>query len=225
MHAEELISEDMDRLSVEFEFEVDGQRYLVRRSRGKKQGERDQSLWIWDDGSERLGAGARHGEGGRAASGRSRTSCGCRPMRSRRRSCCSRAARREFIDADPKPRFDIISSLIGLKEYEELEKRARDAGREEKRRLDDLKEKLKAFEGRRRDDAHTPARGSAMRPPRAKPMLRRCSQAATAMLADAQRYSRLAGEIAQLDATIARAAELIAAEGADREGGRASSRR
>src|SRR5712691_8115676 len=45
MHADQLISEDLDRLSVEFEFEAEGQRYLVRRSRGRKQGERDQSLW------------------------------------------------------------------------------------------------------------------------------------------------------------------------------------
>ena len=48
MHADQLISQDMDRLSVEFEFEADGQRYLVRRSRGHKESERDQSLWMWD---------------------------------------------------------------------------------------------------------------------------------------------------------------------------------
>ena len=51
MHASELISQDMDRLSVEFEFEAEGQRYLVRRSRGHKESERDQSLWVWDTGA------------------------------------------------------------------------------------------------------------------------------------------------------------------------------
>jgi DNA repair exonuclease SbcCD ATPase subunit len=208
MHADQLISEDMDRLSVEFEFEVDGQRYLVRRSRGKKQGERDQSMWTWDDGSNdwaQVPGTEKEDALERTIAHVVRLSADAFTSS----FMLQQGGATEFIDADPKPRFDIISSLIGLKEYEELEKRARDAGREERRKLDDLKEKLKGFEGvdgtalarlREGVDAATAREADAAA----------LLQAATAMLADAQRYSRLTGEIGQIDATIARAAELLA---------------
>jgi exonuclease SbcC len=208
MHADQLISEDMDRLSVEFEFEVDGQRYLVRRSRGKKQGERDQSMWTWDEGSNdwaQVPGTEKEDALERTIAHVVRLSADAFTSS----FMLQQGGATEFIDADPKPRFDIISSLIGLKEYEELEKRARDAGREERRKLDELKEKLKGFEG---VDETTLARlreeveAETAREADAAALL----QAATAMLADARRYSRLTSEIAQLDATIARAGELLA---------------
>ena len=74
MHADQLISQDMDRLSVEFEFDAGGQRYLVRRSRGHKESERDQSLWI---------LGRRRGTTGRRCPApRRRTRCSAPSSRS-----------------------------------------------------------------------------------------------------------------------------------------------
>lgn len=209
MHAAELISQDMDRLSVEFEFEAEGQRYLVRRSRGHKESERDQSLWIWDGGAndwtqvpgtEKEDALRRSLDAVVRLSADAFTSS----------FMLQQGGATEFLDADPKPRFDIISSLIGLKEYEVLEKRAREAGRAEKQRLDDLTEKLKAFEGvdestvdaLRAEVAEATARESA-----AADLL----IAATALLADARRHAALVREIAALDARIA-AAEMLIAE-------------
>ena len=55
-----------------------------------------------------------------------------------------------FIDADPKPRFEIISSLIGLKEYERLEKAAREATRTEKDRTDWINAQARRDRRRRR---------------------------------------------------------------------------
>jgi DNA repair exonuclease SbcCD ATPase subunit len=207
-HADQLISQDMDRLSVEFEFEAGGQRYLVRRSRGHKDAERDQSLWIWDrdasdwtqvPGTEKEDALRRTLEHVVRLSPEAFTSS----------FLLQQGAATDFLDADPKPRFDIISSLIGLKEYEALEKRARDGQRVEKTRLDDLTAKLKEFEGvdddaiaRLRDDvAATAGREAAAT---------RALREAQALLADAQRYTRLAAEVAALDAQIAGAETLLA---------------
>lgn len=208
MHADQLISQDMDRLSVEFEFEAGGQRYLVRRSRGRKQGERDQSLWLWDEesddwapvpGTEKEDALDRAIAQVVRLSAEAFTSS----------FMLQQGAATEFIDADPKPRFDIISSLIGLKEYEELQARARETHRDDRKRLDDLKEKLKAFDGvdettlaRLRDQVEDASQQEA----RATAAI----EAAKAMLADAKRHARLVAEIAQLDLAIAGAEELLA---------------
>ncbi len=208
MHADQLISQDMDRLSVEFEFEASGQRYLVRRSRGRKESERDQSLWIWDEGADdwaQVPGSEKEDALKRAIEHIVRLS----PEAFTSSFLLQQGAATEFLDADPKPRFDIISSLIGLKEYEELEKRAREAHKTEKVILDKLTDDLKGFGGVDEDAIarlRTDVAAAAQRDAAAA----HAAQAARAQLADAQRHARLAAEIAGLDAQLATAAGLIA---------------
>jgi len=208
MQAAQLISEDRDRLSVEFEFEADGQRYLVRRSRGHKQGERDQSLWIGDDASSDWAAvpGTEKEDAlDRAIAHVVRLSHEAFTASFLLQQGDSTA----FIDADPKPRFDIISSLIGLKEYERLEKAAREATKTEKDRVDWIGEKLAEI-GDIDEAALTAMRAAVVGAARRESDAALLQQAARDMLADAQRYTRLTTEIAGLDAKIAAAAGLIA---------------
>jgi DNA repair exonuclease SbcCD ATPase subunit len=212
MHADQLISEDMDRLSVEFEFEAehDGrlQRFLVRRSRGRKQGERDQGLWIWDEGAgdwTTVPGTEKEDALERALASIIRLSAEAFTSS----FMLQQGEATEFIDADPKPRFEIVSSLIGLDEYKRLEARAREAQRDEKRRLDDLKAKLGQYDG---VDEGALARlaadvaAAAERAAAASVAL----TAARASLADAARYATRVAEIAALDARIAGADALIA---------------
>jgi exonuclease SbcC len=208
MHADQLISQDMDRLSVEFEFEADGQRYLVRRSRGHKDSERDQSLWVWDNdasdwtqvpGSEKDDALRLNIEHVVRLTPEAFTSS----------FLLQQGSATEFLDADPKPRFDIISSLIGLKEYEALEKRAREAHKTEKVILDKLTGDLKGFEGVD-EDAIARLRADVAAATRHEKQAAAAAQAARALLADAQRYARLAAESAALDEQIAGAGVLTA---------------
>ena len=208
MQAPQLISEDRDRLSVEFEFEADGQRYLVRRSRGHKQGERDQSLWIWDEASSDWAAvpGTEKEDAlDRAIAHVVRLSHETFTASFLLQQGESTA----FIDADPKPRFDIISSLIGLKEYERLEKAARDATRTEKDRVDWIGEKLAEI-GDVDEAAITVMRADLGAAAHRESDAALLQQAVREMLADAQRYARLTAEIASLDAKIATAVELLA---------------
>ena len=208
MHADQLISQDMDRLSVEFEFDAGGQRYLVRRSRGRKESERDQSLWIWDQGANDwtpVPGTEKEDALKRAIEHIVRLS----PEAFTSSFLLQQGDATQFLDADPKPRFDIVSGLIGLHEYEALEKRAREAHKTEKAILDKLTEDLKGFEGVDADAiAHlrTEVAATAERETRAAA----AAQAARVQLADAQRHARLSGEIVTLDARIAGAAVLIA---------------
>ena len=120
MHADQLISQDMDRLSVEFEFDASGQRYLVRRSRGHKDSERDQSLWIWDEGARdwtQVPGTEKEDALKRAIEHIVRLS----PAAFTSSFLLQQGDATQFLDADPKPRFDIVSGLIGLHEYEALE--------------------------------------------------------------------------------------------------------
>ena len=208
MQAAQLISEDRDRLSVEFEFEAGGQRYLVRRSRGHKQGERDQSLWIWDEATSDWAAvpGTEKEDAlDRAIAHIVRLSHEAFTASFLLQQGESTA----FIDADPKPRFDIISSLIGLKEYERLERAARDATRTEKDRVDWIGEKLAEI-GDVDEAALTAMRDAVAGAAKREADAAFVAQAARDMLADAQRYTRLAAEIAELDAKIAADEGLLA---------------
>ena len=212
MHADQLISEDMDRLSVEFEFEAehDGrmQRFLVRRSRGRKQGERDQGLWIWDEGA----GDWTQVPGTEKEDALERTLAQIIRLSAQAFTSSfmlQQGEATEFIDADPKPRFEIVGSLIGLDEYKRLEARAREAQKIEKTRLDDLKGKLTQYDGidegalaRLATDVATAAEREAA----ASVAL----DAARASLADAARYATRVAEIAALDARIAGANALIA---------------
>ncbi|HXK34002.1 MAG TPA: SMC family ATPase, partial [Dehalococcoidia bacterium] len=143
--ATQLISQDMDRLSVEFEFEVDGQRYLVRRSRGQKQGERDQSLWVWDDGASEWAAvpGTEKEDGlDRAIANIVRLSYEAFTSS----FLLQQNAATEFLDADPKHRFTILSSLIGLREYEAIERAALAGARDATKYLERVKQDLDGTE-------------------------------------------------------------------------------
>jgi exonuclease SbcC len=208
MQAAQLISEDRDRLSVEFEFEADGQRYLIRRSRGHKQGERDQSLWIWDEAASDWAAvpGTEKEDAlDRAIAHIVRLSHEAFTASFLLQQGDSTA----FIDADPKPRFDIISSLIGLKEYERLESAAREATRDEKKRVDWIGEKLAEI-GDVDEETLAAMRDAARAAARREADAALVAQTARAMFADAQRYARLAAEIAGLEAKIGAAEQLLA---------------
>lgn len=208
MHASDLISQDSDRLSVEFEFEVGGRRYFVRRSRGRKDSERDQGLWTHDDenddwtpvpGTEKEDALRRSLDHIVRLSAEAFTSS----------FMLQQGGATEFLDADPQPRFKIIAGLIGLKEYEALEKGARDAARLEKGKLDELKAKLAEFDGLdessieslRAEVAASTGREAAS----AEALI-----AATALLADARRHAVLVADVRALDGQIAGAETLIA---------------
>ena len=207
MHADQLISQDMDRLSVEFEFDASGQRYLVRRSRGHKDSERDQSLWIWDEGARdwtQVPGTEKEDALKRAIEHIVRLS----PEAFTSSFLLQQGAATEFLDADPKPRFDIISSLIGLKEYEALEKRARDAHKIEKVILDKLTEDLRGFEGID-EDAIVQLRDGVAAATKREGEAALAAQAARVKLADARRHARLASEIAALDQQIAGAETLL----------------
>src|SRR4029079_16566512 len=107
---------------VEFEFQVGKERYLVRRSRGRKEAERDQSLWIWDEGANQwtqVPGTEKEDALRRAIDQIVRLS----PEAFTSSFLLQQGDATQFLDADPKPRFDIISGLIGLHEYEALEKR------------------------------------------------------------------------------------------------------
>jgi DNA repair protein SbcC/Rad50 len=207
----ELISQDMDRCSVDFEFEADGRRYSVHRSRGRKANERQQSLWTRDSDDEDWVQvpGSDKEEGlDRALAQIIRLSADAFTSS----FMLQQGAATEFLDADPKGRFDIVSSLIGLREYQALEAASRAAGREEKRRLGELTEKLKEYDGvdeAALERARTDAAASDAREAEAASAL----QSARQRLADAQRHERLSAEIAALDARIAGAEALIAQRG------------
>lgn len=210
-HAGDLISEDRDRLSVEFEFDADWngatQRFVVRRSRGHKDGERDQSLWLVDDDGELAPVAGTDKEDGlrRAIEQIVRLS----PEAFTSSFILQQGAATDFLDAEPRRRFEIVSSLIGLKEYEAIEKRAREWYRAEKARLDDIEQRLKEFEG---VDAHAlqAARDAAKAASRHDAGTARALQAAQVQMADAERYARLSSDRATLEEQIAIADASIA---------------
>lgn len=207
MDVKDLISEGKQRLSVDFEFEQQGTRYLVRRGRTDKGTGADQSIFFWDEGSQEYSRvpGTEKKEGMQRFIDKT--------VRLSERAFTSsfilqQGEATQFIDSDPKDRFQIISSLIGLKEYEALEKAARDGARIEKAVLDSVTKKIEEFGGinaeaveRLRKDADALEAAEAT----AADVLQR----ARSMVEDAKRYARLSGEIAGLDAVIAGALELL----------------
>lgn len=208
MDVKDLISEGRHRLSVDFEFEQQGTRYLVRRGRTDKATGADQSIFFWDDekqdyvqvpGSEKKDAMQRVIEQVVRLSEKAFTSS----------FILQQGEATQFIDSDPKDRFQIISSLIGLKEYEALEKAAREGAKVEKILLDNVTPKINEFGGidaEAVERLRTEVTALAAAETDAADMLQR----ARSMVEDARRYGRLSGEIAALDATIANAQELLA---------------
>ncbi|MEX2245081.1 MAG: SMC family ATPase [Dehalococcoidia bacterium] len=211
---EELISQDRDRASVEFEFEEEGQRFMVRRSRGKKAGERDQGLWLWDEGAADWTpvSGTEKEEGLRRSLDQI---VRLTPEAFTSSFMLQQGAATEFLDAQPKERFQIISSLIGLKEYEALEKAARDGAKVEDQRLKDMLAKLGGFDGFDGvdDGAVERARHELACATQREAEAAQLLDAARALLANAQRYARLAADVEALVAQIASADELLGERG------------
>jgi exonuclease SbcC len=203
----DLISEGKQRLSVDFEFEQQGTRYLVRRGRTDKATGADQSVYFWDEksqdyvqvpGTDKKEGMQRFIDQTVRLSEKAFTSS----------FILQQGEATQFIDSDPKDRFGIISSLIGLKEYEALEKAAREAARIEKTLLDSITAKLADFDGL--DEAAITAlrlrvQGLEMAESAAADLLQR----ARVMLEDARRYTRFAGEIEGLTAKKAETQELL----------------
>ncbi len=205
---EQLISQDENRLSVEFEFEANGERYLVRRSRGRKESERDQGLWSFDNAGPDQWTPVAGTQKDDALRRTLDHIVRLSPEAFTSSFLLQQGAATEFLDADPQPRFRIVAGLIGLHEYELLEKRARDAQKIEKQRLEDLKNELAKFGG---VDAASLAelQAEAAAAAASEASASQALLAARAQLADAQRYTRLAAEIATLDEEIAIAEQLI----------------
>ncbi len=208
-HADQLISQGADRLAVEFEFEADGRRYLLRRSHGKRESEREHGFWCWDEGA----ADWTQVAGTEKKDALERTIASI--VRISEPAFMSsfllqQGEATQFLDADPKDRFEIISSLIGLVEYKKLEERARTAQRGAKMLLDKCVDDLKGFEGvddealaRHRTDAAEAFNRDAT----AAQALADAKTAAD----DARRHAALAAEAEALDVRIASAAHDMAA--------------
>jgi DNA repair exonuclease SbcCD ATPase subunit len=209
----DLIAQDCDLLSVEFEFEARGERYVVKRQRDRKGGENKtsggtQGLWMYDEDGELVAVSGTEKDEQLARSIASIVRLSPEAFTSSFLLQQGEAAR--FIEAKPAERFAIVSGLIGLKEYEALEKAARQAQRDEKGRLDDVAARLREFEGV--DDAALDrARAAAAAATAREDAAARDAGAAKARLADATRYARLLADVLRLDAEIATAGALIAA--------------
>ena len=203
---EELISEGMDYCSVDFEFEVDGQRYIAHRGRGTKSGDGRQSLHVWADGDWRAVAGTEK-EAGLNEAVLKVTRLTYPAFTSS--FMLQQGGATEFIDSDPKDRFDILSSLIGLDAYRDLERRAREAAAAERTKLTlieqqlaemgDVDEKMivalkRAAEAANKRLADTHAR----------------ARQANDVLAGAEQYAALTSNIALIEVKIAADAEIIA---------------
>jgi len=204
----DLISEGADRLAVEFEFVQDGGRYLVRRGRTRR-GDPDFSFCIWDEGrgdytpipgTDKKDGFDRQVQQIVRLSEAAFTSS----------FMLQQGEATEFIDADPKDRFAIISSLIGLEEYERLEKLARAAAKDEKVRLDQLDSLISAA-GDVDEAAVERLREASAAAAEREAAAAQAVLAAQALLADARKHAELREEVVRLQAAIA-AAEAVLAE-------------
>jgi len=206
-HVEDLISEDLDYAAVDLEFEVDGQRYLVHRGRGRKAGDGKQSLYTRDAGpGEWIPLKGTEKEDVLDRSIRQITRLSYEAFTSS--FMLQQGEATEFIDADPKPRFEILASLIGLDAYKELERRSREAEKSERDKLKWIKERL-ADVGDVDETTIAQLRAAAQSAAERESAAAALAQMTAAALADARRYARLTAEIAALEAEIAQTATLL----------------
>src|SRR5215211_2470336 len=143
---DELVSEGLGQCMVEFEFEVQDRRYRVRRSRNRRPSPGSQGLWAWDESVDDWVAltGTNQVAGlNRALANLVRIS----PEAFTSSFLLQQGAATAFLDADPAPRFKVVSSLVNLEAYEALEKKARDAQREAAGAVQHLSGRLAGYEG------------------------------------------------------------------------------
>jgi DNA repair exonuclease SbcCD ATPase subunit len=211
-HTEELISQDQDLLSVSFDFESDGKRFRVERSRGVKPGSGASCLYAWDEASDTWTPvpGTDKTEGLQTAVARivklseaAFTSSYLLPQ----------DEATQFIDLQPAKRFESVRGLIGLEAYERLAKAAIDAGRLADLTLKDRRQRLTAFESV--DAEALTALAAAAR--QAAALAQQAGKQridAELRAADAERHASIEAELAELADQIAAADALIAARDA-----------
>jgi len=202
----DLISEGADRLAVEFEFEQDGKRYLVRRGRTRK-GDPDCSFCIWDEVEQQFtpipGTDKKDGFDRQVQQIVRLTEPAFTSS-----FMLQQGEATEFIDAAPKDRFAIISSLIGLEEYERLEKLARSEALDEKKLLDHLDAQIAAAGDVGADTVErlrAEAESAAAREQAATEAVLGAQQ----LLGDAREHARLREEATKLEEAIAGARVLL----------------
>lgn len=204
---EELISQGGDLLSVTFEFEVNGQQYRVERTAGRRSGDGRRGLYFLDvdtrewqivKGSERrelldqqIAEIIRMSEEAFTSS-----------------FLLQQGEATRFLDAAPRERFGIISSLIGLSAYERLHARVGEIQRETKGALNFVTDQLKEYEG---IDAARVAELQAARDAAscALDQARATADAASQRATAAAAFAVLSAEIAELDRAITDAEALI----------------
>jgi exonuclease SbcC len=145
-NTDQLITQDRARFSVEFEFEADGTLYRVRRSGGVAAKEREMGMWHWDEPSrEWIELPGTHQlqalERAIAAIVRVPKEAFTASFLLQQNDAL------KFIDAKPAERFGIVKSLIGLGEYEALEKAARVERLAAGKQRDGYEETLRGFDG------------------------------------------------------------------------------
>ena len=139
----------------------------------------------------------------------SSTSCVSRPRRSRRRSCCGRTPRAS--SSTPTPSRASTSSAASSASRSTRRWRSAPAKRTRPRRSSSTSSPKTSRGSRASTKTRSPASATTSSPPRsARRDAAQAAQAARAQLADAQRYARLATDIAALDIQIAGADALIA---------------
>ncbi len=205
---EELISEDLDYCSVDFEFEVDGQRYLAHRGRGTKSGDGKQSLYVRDDGAEEPWVPVAGTEKEAALNEAVRKITRLTYEAFTSSFMLQQGGATEFIDSDPKDRFDILSSLIGLEAYKDLEKRANEAAKAEKTKLTLIDQQLAEMGDIDEATIGDLKRGAALAEHRLSDA-QACAKAAAGTLAGAEQYGALRTNIAGLEAKLAADAEIV----------------
>ena len=214
---EELITQDSDGSWVEFDFEVEGQRWRIHRGKSRggvtrtgraQAGATTQALYRWDEASTNwlLVPGTNLANGLQAAiDGVIRMS---EPAFTSS-FLLQQGAATQFLDSRPGKRFETISSLIGLEIYERLARAARDAAMRERDRVQDISRTLAPLAGisttalselqRQNDEAQLGLQGAVEQ-----------LAASQRRAVDAERAAERSAEIASLQAQIDEADALVA---------------
>ncbi|MGE0540766.1 MAG: AAA family ATPase [Dehalococcoidia bacterium] len=145
-HIDELISDGGDQCAVELEFEQEGKRYRVRRTRGRRAAQGSQGLWIWDAIAEDW-ATVPNTQYVRGLNAALAAVIRITPTAFTSSFLLQQGAATDFLDATPANRFSVVSSLVNLEEYQTLEKKAREAHRSDAAEVQRLSTKLQEFDG------------------------------------------------------------------------------
>ncbi|MGH2587207.1 MAG: AAA family ATPase [Dehalococcoidia bacterium] len=207
-HVSELISDGGDQCAVEFEFEQEGRRYRVRRTRGHRASQGSQGLWAWDDGVNDWVAipNTQYARGLEQALAKL---IRITPAAFTSSFLLQQGAATQFLESKPAERFSVVSSLVNLEAYQALEKKAREAQRREADEVQRLSAKLADFEG---VDAESLAllRTRLERAVDQREAAVKGRERAVSLREAAREYARLTREIDATKRQIETAAELIA---------------